>query len=385
MLRKHAGRPDDAAAETFADFSLQLRRAVESWRAHALRAPEDWRCRIKSRSQERRFLDLVRFCFARYSVAPQLENVWLADTVDDFVDTVAPFAGRRAPLRADRPQLRLWYIIAAQGGSLYKAAARPYLSRPETHHFLTPPAEVETVGRAFWYAFARAETDDRAAALRVARSKLADFSVASSFWKEAARMFARHALAVNEIDDLIDFLHAAKTEDESFSLKGRTLAALRRRMEEWHRALRKEREICGGAWPGRPIPDVAYEAGSEQKRAIWRFRQIKTGNDLFREGQRMRHCVASYKAACVDGRVSIWSLACEFPRGVVNKAVTLEVRADGSIAQCRGFANRLPYHQPVGPVEEGCGVDQVGDGERRRDRRRGARRCWAPNVGRASR
>ena len=58
---------------------------------HALRAPEDWRCRIKSRSQERRFLDLlVRFCFARYRVAPHLENQWLDEVADDFVDAVAP-------------------------------------------------------------------------------------------------------------------------------------------------------------------------------------------------------------------------------------------------------------------------------------------------------
>jgi hypothetical protein len=350
VLRKHVGRPDEAVAETFADFSLELRRAIDALRTHALRDPWEWRCRIKSRSQERRYLDLVRFCFARYRVAPHLENVWLADIGDDFVDAVAAVDARR-PRRTDRPNLRAWYIVAAQGGSLYRAAARSYLTRLETHHFLNAPPEVESAGHAFWYAFARAETDDRAAALRIARSKLADFSAASSFWKDVARTFARHALTVSEINDLVDFLRAAKAEDETFSLKGRSLGALRRRMEEWHRALRKEREICGGAWPGRPIPDAVYEAGSEQKRAIWRFRQIKTGSDLFREGQRMRHCVASYRYACVAGSLSIWSLTCEFPLGVVNKAVTLEVRADGTIAQCRGFANRLPHANEVAMVK----------------------------------
>ena len=342
VLRQHAGRPDEAVAETYADFSFERCRAVDALRARALRAPEDWRCRIKSRSEERRFLDLVRFCFARYRVAPHLENVWLTAVADDFVDGVAAVVARR-PYRSDRPDLRAWYIIAAQGGSLYREATRAYLTRLETHHFLNAPPEVETAGRAFWYAFARAEVDDRAVAIRIARSKLADFSAASSFWKEAARVFARHALAVNEIDDLVDFLRAAKTEDDGFSLKGRSLGSLRRRMEEWHRALQKERAICGGAWPGRPIPDAEYRTGGEQKQAVWRFRQIKTGNDLFREGQRMHHCVASYKHACVAGTSSIWSLTCEFPLGVLNKGVTLEVRADGTIVQCRGFANRLPY------------------------------------------
>jgi hypothetical protein len=350
VLRKHAVRPDRAAAETFLDFSPERRRAVDALRSHALRPPEAWRCRIKSRSEERRFLDLVRFCFARYGVAPHLENLWLVDIADDFVDAVAA-VDPRAPRRTDRPCLRSWYIVAAQGGSLYRAAARPYLTRLETHHFLNAPREVESTARAFWYAFARAETDDRAAALRVARSKLTDFSAASSFWKDVARTLARHALAVNEIDDLVDFLRAARAEDESFSIKGRTLGSLRRRMEEWHRALRKERQISGGAWPGHPIPDVTYEAGREEKRAIWHFRQIKTGSDLFREGQRMRHCVASYKQACVAGSLSIWSLTCEFPLGFLNRAVTLEVRANGDIAQCRGFANRLPHANEAAMVK----------------------------------
>jgi len=57
----------------------------------------------------------------------------------------------------------------------------------------------------------------------------------------------------------------------------------------------------------------------------------------------MHHCVASYKRLCVSGDVSIWSLACEYPLGQVNKGVTIEVRRSGIIMQCRGFANR-PAH-----------------------------------------
>jgi hypothetical protein len=350
VLRQHAGRPDAAVAETFADFSAERRRAVDAFSTHALRDPRDWRCRIKSRCGDRRFLDLVRFCFARYPVAPHLEKLWLADIADDFVDRI-DVLDARTRRRRDRPDLRGWYIVAAQGGSLYRAAARGTLTRLETHHFLNAPGEVDTAAHAFWYAFARAEVDDRAAALRIARSKLADFSAASTFWKEAARTFARHALSVSEIDDLVDFLRAAKTEDTNFSLKGRSLGSLRRRMDEWHRALRKQRAICGGAWPGCPLPDVDYQTGGEQKRAIWRFHQIRTGNDLFREGQRMRHCVASYKQACLAGTISIWSLTCEFPLGVTNKGVTLEVRACGTIVQCRGFANRLPYANEAAMVK----------------------------------
>jgi hypothetical protein len=99
------------------------------------------------------------------------------------------------------------------------------------------------------------------------------------------------------------------------------------------------------------LPDVEYRAGRDDKVAIWRFRQIKTGNDLFREGQRMHHCVASYKPLCVKGEVSIWSLACEYPLGHVNKGVTIEVRNSGIIVQCRGFANRLPHANERAMIE----------------------------------
>ena len=49
--------------------------------------------------------------------------------------------------------------------------------------------------------------------------------------------------------------------------------------------------------------------------------------------------------------ISIWSLTCEFPIGRLNRAVTIELRNDGSIVQCRGFANRLPYANEVTVVK----------------------------------
>jgi hypothetical protein len=347
VLHAHSQRPNGVVAvASYSEFNPAYRDRIEAHRALALRAPETWCCRIKSRHEDKRFIDLVRFVFGRYRVPPHLENTWVDDIDDDFVDRVAAPA-RRTGHGGPRPDLCAWSIVVAQGGSLYRSAAHPYMSKRETHHFLAAPDAVTCAKQAFWYAFARSETDDRRVALEVSRSKLQAFSVASSFWKEAARYVARNPMSVAEMNDLIDFLLAAKQDDELFSLKGRSLAALRRRMEEWHRALRKQQQVCGGAWPGRSIPDVEYRTGGDGKRAIWRFRQIKTGNDLFREGQRMHHCVASYKRLCLDGSISIWSLRCEFPIGSINKGVTMEVREDGAIVQCRGFANRLPYGNEV--------------------------------------
>jgi hypothetical protein len=330
------------APARFADFKPEYRAKVEALRSYALRAPEDWCCGIKSRLEERRFVDLVRFTFARFRVARHLEELWLSPVEDDFVDRIA-LPNRQAMQRVGLPDLRRWYLVAAQGGSLYRQEARAWLSKQETHHFLTAPPELTSTKHAFWYAVARAQADDIDIALKVARCKVASYSIASTWWKEVARFFARHPLAIREMDDLVDFLLAAKQDDPAFTLKGRTPDTLKRRMEDWHHILRRNQAICGGAWTGSPLPDIDYQVGKDDRRAIWRVRQIKTGNELFREGERMHHCVGSYKSECMRGDVSIWSITCEFPIGRVNRGVTVEVTREGRIVQCRGFANRLPH------------------------------------------
>jgi hypothetical protein len=354
LLKPHAHRSKLAgglrAPARYDDFSPQLRDKVETLRGHALRDPADWRCRIKSQADHKRFIDLVRFCFAHYRVPAHLEQVWLESVEDDFVDRVtAP--DRHAIGRAGAPDLRRWYLIAAQGGSLYKQEAHPWLSKQECHHFLTAPAEITSPRLAMWYAVARAQSDSKDAALKVARSKIAGYSIASTWWKEAARFFARNPIALHEIDDLADFLIVAKQQDAAFTLKGRTLVTLRRRTEDWHRSLRRSQAMMGGNWIGSPLPDIDYTTGKEHHQAVWRFRQIKTGDGLFCEGQRMHHCVAGYRFACMQGNVSIWSLSSEFPIGTVNRGVTMEVMKDGRIVQCRGFANRLPYANEVTMVK----------------------------------
>jgi len=346
-LEAHSrAEPRARGAEHPDEFRDEYRDTLKVMRGYALRAPEDWRCRIKSRDEDKRFIDLVRFAFGRYRVVAHLENAWIDYFADDFVDRVTPLPDDQA----NRTMLR-WYLAAAQGGSLYKQHASPYLTKLETHHFLTTPKEVTTSRQALWYAVARAQSDHAGMPLAISRSYLLTYSIASTWWKEVARFFAREPTARHQMHDLIDYLRVAKTENPAFSLKGRSLASLQRRMEEWHRALRTSNEIGGGVWAGAPIPDVEYETGSKDKKAIWRFRQIKTGNELFREGQRMHHCVASYKGLCMDGSISIWSLTSEYPLGFINRGVTMEVRKDGAIVQCRGFANRLPYGNEVAMVK----------------------------------
>jgi hypothetical protein len=108
------------APERFHDFKSDYRDAIAALREHARRAPEDWRCRIKSRSEERRFIDLLRFVFARYPVAAHLEQVWFAPVEDDYIDRDV---SRPSPFKFHKrrvPDMRRWYIIATQGAPFSK-------------------------------------------------------------------------------------------------------------------------------------------------------------------------------------------------------------------------------------------------------------------------
>jgi PcfJ-like protein len=332
-LRAHS-RPDNGPAfiTSYGEFPPVYREKIEPYRDLALRAPEDWRCQLRCRAPEKRFLELVDFSFARYPVADHLRTAWLTSTEqrDALARALAVEDAR------DVPDLRHWYIVAAQGRSLHKEATHRYLSSLETHHFVTAPIEVASTVRAFWYGIARAATDDAAVAIKVGRSKIAEFAVTDLFGREAARFFARHPTTILEINDLVDYLHAARQEDPRFSLKGRTLPALRRRMVEWHRVLR---DIAGGGrWNGYRLPDVSYSDGPESP--LWRFRQLKSGEALAREGGRMAHCVATYRDKCVHGDCSIWSLTDERSGGRAGTSLTIELASDRTIVQCRGFGNR---------------------------------------------
>lgn len=329
-----------ALVATYGDFKPHYRDRLEAWRAFAVCAPEKWRCRIRSRAEDDRFLDLVKFVFARYPLAAHFDSVWLDAVNDDFVDRVAPRAGGE-----HGKDLRGWYIVTASGGSLYQHATRTFLSRSETHHFLTTPAEVTETHRAFWYAVARGAGADCARAIRVSFSQLVRFSIASTFWKQTARFFAGHDITVGEMNGLIEFIYARWQQDNGFSLKGRSINALLQQEQAWRQERWDKERGYFRAWKGRPVPDAVYTADDATGPITWRFRQIKTGAVLILEGQAMNHCVATYQARCAAGESAIWSLIGERPGGEHVSRLTIEVRHTGTIGECRGSYNRFATNE----------------------------------------
>jgi hypothetical protein len=328
------------------DLHHAIREAERGFAADTIRSPESWRPKLKTRDAARLRLAAARHLFARYPVASHLEQVWIDAAGLD---------------RAETELRKRWYVAAAGGGSLYKAGASAFLSRKEVHAFLNP---LGTVGfdAAIWQAIARSYTDDPALVSRITRSRIARTPRGElAFWREAAQFFCAQPTTVEEIDDLCDYIAHRRRRERKFSLKGRSLAALRRLMQAWHRdlaviarieAARRRAEMARqhpaaraaqlpSHWAGAQLAEWSWSPSSA-KRDEYVVTQLRSAEDLVAESRAMHHCVSSYAAKCITGLASIWSLRYRRP-GNVDRLLTIELDRQHRAVQVRGFANR-PAH-----------------------------------------
>jgi hypothetical protein len=152
--------------------------------------------------------------------------------------------------------------------------------------------------------------------------------------------------------------------DRRYSIEGRTLASLRRRMHEWHRDIaaierieairqRARQATAHGrgvsaadlAWTGSPLADWEWTPSAKDAKAKgerYVVRQLKQAEDLVMESRAMRHCVSTYAGKCIAGHASIWSLRRCTKTGI-DRLLTIEVDAQRRAVQERGFANRLAH------------------------------------------
>lgn len=333
---------------------------LRAYDRHFVRSPADFVLRTRSDHRDKQVLELARHLFVRFRVPRILDQVWSAY----LPERAAPRPIAQRPrwqhnpppepvARARNPNLaridfRAWFICVAQGGSLYKSHTKGLLTKKETHAFLAAPADLDLC-QAVIHAVALCAGASVGAGLRLARSRLPQ-QLLTEFWLDAVRFFClpgNEPSSPQQVNDLIDYLAARQAEDRAFRLLGggHTLPALLRRMESWHRALARARDLSGISWAGMDLPDHEIKQKDPVRHdlhILWRFRQITTGKDLAAEGTAMRHCVFSYKHGCVNGSCSIWSLTRTDITGTAARRLTIELRADGTIAQKRGLANRRP-------------------------------------------
>lgn len=335
-----------------------LIKTFEPYQEHFARAPETFVLRTRSAHREKQLLEMARHLFGVYRAPRILERVW-GDYEPKYVERAMPRRGyyyevdnriQRVALNTNlvRIDFRAWYICVALGGSLYKQHAKGFLTKKETHTFLSA-SENLSIPQALVWAVARCSGADNGDALRLARTKISDRTL-DSFWLDTVRYFCLEGntpKSVEQVNDLLDYLDHRRQEDNNFRLlgSGHSLAAMLRRMEQWHRSLARAKDMAGLSWEGVELEDHRIEVPNKNfpdLMDVWTFHQITTGKELAEEGTAMRHCVYSYKHKCLTQTCSIWSVQRIDAMGRTERKLTVELDANFTIVQKRGLANRMP-------------------------------------------
>lgn len=313
------------------------------------RPPEEWRPRgAKAKSSKAE--NLLLHLFAKYPV-PR----WLIppDVMGGTVSLSFDVAFKL-------------YVHIAGGGSVLGAVSAGWIPVPFTrrmaHEFtrvsgVRSPIEASRVAQALVHGLGSKSS-------RMTQEVLASWPGWGSpdyerFVDEVIGWLAKQAMVdPRQVRPMRDYLNA-RWHRRGFSMKGRTVTALVRQVEDWHRALAQEREVKGkiesGPFAPSGIPARAYLRHAEKDRAkeVWAFDEILTPKELSAEGAMMRHCVGSYARSIRSGRVSIWRLRSGFGDDVAmvgewQPLLTVEVdNIAREITQARGRCNVVPNQREL--------------------------------------
>lgn len=253
-----------------------------------------------------------------------------------------------------------WFIHIGQGGNIRTAEGLPVtLTKKMAHHFLLAPDEY-TPAEALRWGQVHGFGGDEKLVRGIVESKIGKNFDNDNFWQTIIHFFVRNPmLDTAQISPLIDYISHLKFEGDrvygdgglrnipppqpNFEIKGRTVDALIRGMENWHKEVGKgERKGAPQKWDGYDIPDFTLKVGKDKNLRTFRIQQLLTAKELRKEGVTHGHCVGSYSRSCVTGRSSIWSMNVQDYLGLEKPLLTIELNRDRYINQVRGKANRRP-------------------------------------------
>lgn len=329
LSRRNANLSKQFYRESVAAWQI-MPETADAWQDKAIRNPQLWSYKGKSRDKAKQQIDLIRYMFAKYPVPSFLELT--------FLDSKSPFVE--------------WYIAVAQGRSLYKTCTSGQLSKKENHWLLKAPDDL-TILEAIWWAKTMAITEDIGVAYRMAKSIISvRGSHTKEFWIDLHRFFTHNPVQMKEMQELIDYCVAMHGENKNWTIKKRSLNSLRDQSERWHRSMAKMKQIGGGSWIGMQLGTWEFKTGkhddnpTKNTEVTWTIREICSGNELAKEGNQMRHCVWGYKQRCINGQCSIFTMTSVDAFGKISKNLTIEVqRSYKQVVQARGLANRMPRPQ----------------------------------------
>ena len=294
----------------------------------------------RAQSPHQQYCDLVRYLFVIYDVP-----AWLLKC-SSAVD-----------LRA--------LINIGTGGSLRTAWPRTKISKSLARALWQAPKGMEREDAFKWARIKTLGASDQLAKI-LCKCEPSSFCT-DEFWASVVRFFARcendetMPLQAGEIPVAIRFVREIKFYPArallgqrvrinagplcpNFSLDGRNLRWLRRRMANWKEEALAELSIEPVSnelvWQPSDIPALDLVDGDVQ----WRIFELCNSWRLRNEGKQMHHCVASYAKYCSRGKSSIWTIRkTDLRTNSTRSMATIEVKRHARrIIQIRGKYNSNP-------------------------------------------
>lgn len=321
----------------YVDALIGIHRLRRRW----IRSIDQWR--PQSHNREKQFLSLVRHLLVSYKVPEFLGSVWF-----------------RTDESANKYQQ--WYVDIGSGRNPREGPAPVPLTSKVAHYFLQAPKSY-SVEQAIRFGQIKAYGGSVRLCSAVIESRLGtDFSN-DEFWQSVIRFFIRNPdMDLSQVGPIVDYIQHHKFERQQIFLDGgearwlpppqpnlsmqrRTLRALLAQVNEWHHRLGKVKVDSSMRWAASGIRPASYVRGKDDKRVVWRISELLSQKELAREGNAMKHCVATYSRHCRDGNSSIWSMTSEDAGGNVRRRQTIEVNRHKRIVQCRGRMNNHPSDQ----------------------------------------
>lgn len=307
---------------------------------------EDWN--RKSHNAHKQFSEFVRFCLAKYSMPLFLDGVWF---------------NQRMSLNNEKDL----YVHLAQGNNIKTFKDFPIdLTKKMRHYFLQAPNHF-SVMEAIRYAQVLGLGGDERLVQGILTSNLRTNyfnKEADKFWITVIHFFVNNPMIdLNQIAPLVDYIayrkNQAENNEQTFSMKGRTVNALLTETAKWHRDLGREKTAKNLVWKGDNISDQKFTIGKDQLQKIFTIKQLLSSNELKAEGREMHHCVASYAHSCNSGAISIWSMTVVDFSGQEQKCVTIELSSFRVINQVRGKYNRGPEPQERRIIEKWAQINSL--------------------------
>ena len=293
-----------------------------------VREPAEWKS--KSYNHEKQIIDFVKWIYCLYDAPIFMFEIFTKPRV-------------RGQLVSDKIVNHLnWFLVIA-GGQSFQKYIKGFLTKKEAHWFLNAPNN-NTIKENLWWAKCRAEGLDESLSQGLVKRFLREVEFSDEgFWFDLIKLIKREERKANIsiLSDVMDFLRDRQRNQPNFSLKGRTLGSLIKLSNQWHRAMQMRR--FGDAnltWKGIEIDDWHWH--DKDQKITWFVTQLKSSKELWYEGRKMHHCVASYGHRCYDGLSAIFTMTSSDNINAPDKHLTIEINKNKGLVQAKGKMNRHP-------------------------------------------